>query len=83
MAAALKLNTPGRPLAGDIEDGRRFMKQETEKPDGQDLPPPGRRPTTREVYQQKIAHNPTWRDTTTAGHGFIIGCATPSKESAN
>jgi hypothetical protein len=49
------------------------MKQETEKRDGQDLPPPGRRPTAREVYQQKIAHNPRWRDTTTAGHGFIIG----------
>jgi hypothetical protein len=59
------------------------MKQETEKPDGQDLPPPGRRPTAREVYQQKIAHNPGWRDTTTAGRGFVVGGARPMKESAN
>jgi hypothetical protein len=58
------------------------MKQEMEKPDGQDLPPPGRRPTAREVYQQEIARNPMWRDTTTAGRGFIIGGARPSKESA-
>ena len=81
MAAALKLNTPG--LVGDIEDRRRFMEQETEKPDGQDLPPPGRRPTAREVYQQKIARNPRWRDTTTAGRGFVVGGARPMKESAN
>jgi hypothetical protein len=66
-----------------MEDRTRFMKQETETPEDQDLPPPGKRPTAREVYQQEIARNPRWCDTTTAKRGFIVGGARPSKESAD
>jgi hypothetical protein len=47
------------------------------------LPPRGKRPTAREVYQQEIARNPRWCDTTTAKRGFIVGGARPSKESAD
>jgi hypothetical protein len=82
MAAALKLKTRGGAWSATWKTGEGFMKQETKKPEDKDLPPPGRRPTAREVYQQEIARNPRWRNTTTAGPGFIIGGARPSKESA-
>jgi hypothetical protein len=59
------------------------MTQETEKPNAPDPDEAaqGKRKTARKLYQQKIARNPKWRDTTmAAGRGFVIGGAKPPKE---
>jgi hypothetical protein len=36
--------------------------------------------TVRELYLEKIARNPKWRDTTEPGRGFVIGGVKPPSQ---
>jgi hypothetical protein len=49
------------------------MPQEAEKPNPPGQPAEQGQKTARELYEQKIADNPKWCDTTTPGRGFIVG----------
>jgi hypothetical protein len=49
------------------------MTQEAEKPNLPDQPAEGEKKRARELYEQEIADNLMWRDTTTPERGFVIG----------
>jgi len=56
------------------------MTQETEKPNAPYKPAQGKPKIAREVYQQKIARNSKWHETTMAGGGYIIGGPKPPEQ---